>query len=482
MSINYLKKISDYKYEIPVGSFPDMRVPGLIFMTKNIFDNAFEEGAIKQVANAATLPGIVKASMAMPDIHYGYGLPIGGVIATDWQNGIISPGGVGYDINCGVRLVTTNLIEKDIEKNRGFLLNMLYKNIPSGVGSTGKLFLSDSEFNELMVNGSEWMIKKGYGRDDDLRKTESMGKYKGANPDKVSYRARERGRKQIGTLGSGNHFVEVQVVEKIFDKEKADIMNLEKGRITIMIHTGSRGFGHQIASDYLEVMEKAVRKYGIKLPDKELACAPIQSKEGKEYLEAMAAAANFAWANRQIIMEWVRESFKSVFKISDDSLGFKLLYDHAHNIVKKENHKIGNTEKTLAVHRKGATRAFPPNHPEIPDIYRNIGQPVLIPGDMGRYSYVLVGTEKAMEESFGSSCHGAGRILSRHKAIKKAKGRSIESELKQKGILVKASGKRTVKEEMPEAYKDVSLVVEAIELAGISKKVAKLKPLLVIKG
>ena len=478
----YLKKISDYKYEIPLGSFPDMRVPGIIFMTKTILNEAFDEGAIKQVANAATLPGIVKASMAMPDIHYGYGLPIGGVIATDWQTGIISPGGVGYDINCGVRLLTTNLYKKDIEKKKDKLLNTLFNNIPSGVGSTGKIFLSESEFNDLMINGTRWAVNKGYGKEDDIDKTESKGKYEGANPDKVSFRAKERGRKQIGTLGSGNHFIEVQIVDEIFDIEKAKILGLEKGKIMIMIHTGSRGFGHQIASDYLEVMEKAVKKYNIKLPDKELACASIQSKEGKDYLEAMAAAANFAWVNRQIIMHWVRKSFIDLFKVSDSVLGLKLLYDHAHNIVKKEKHMVDGKEKVLAVHRKGATRVFPPEHSELPSQYKKTGQPVLIPGDMGRYSFVLVGTKKAMEESFGSSCHGAGRILSRHKAIKNAKGRSIESELKQKGVSVKASGKKTIKEEMPEAYKDVSMIVDAIELAGISKKVAKLKPFLVIKG
>ncbi len=480
--IKYLRKITDYKYEIPKGTFPDMRVPGLLFVTEEILKYAFEEQAIKQVVNAATLPGIVKASIAMPDIHYGYGLPIGGVIATRWDDGIVSPGGVGYDINCGVRLLRTNLKEVDVKKRIRNLLSELFKNVPCGVGSESKLRLSDSELDELMVEGARWALKKGFGKPEDIEKTESKGKLPFADPSKVSMRARERGRRQIGTLGSGNHFLEIQVVDEIYDEKSAKVMGLEKGLVTIMIHTGSRGFGHQIASDYLEVMERAVKKYGIKLPDKELACAPINSKEGKDYLGAMASAANFAWTNRHMIMHWTRESFIKALGVGENELGLELVYDHAHNIVKKEKHTVDGKELWLAVHRKGATRAFPKGHPEIPDKYKSIGQPVLIPGDMGRYSYVLVGLEKAMEESFGSSCHGAGRVLSRHKAIKRARGRRIDKELEREGIIVKASDRRTIAEEMPEAYKDVSLVVSAIEKAGISKKVAKLRPIGVVKG
>ena len=480
--IEKLKRINDYKFEIPVGSFPGMRVPAWIFMTDELYKTAFEEDVIRQVVNASTLPGIVKASIAMPDIHYGYGLPIGGVVATDWYEGIVSPGGVGYDINCGVRLIKTDLEEKDILKVKDSLLSILFKNIPSGVGSTGKLKLTNTQMEDLIVNGSKWAVENGFGESLDLERTESSGKLEGADPYKVSKKAFERGKKQIGTLGSGNHFLEVQVVDEIFDKKKADTLGLVKGKITIMIHTGSRGFGHQVASDYIDMMESAIKKYKIELPDRELACAPIQSKEGQDYLKAMASAANFAWVNRQVIMHWVRESFEKVFRKSYNKLGMKLIYDHAHNIVKKEEHKINGRKKTVAVHRKGATRAFPPNHPEIPDVYKEIGQPVLIPGDMGRYSYVLTGTERAMEESFGTSCHGAGRVLSRHKAIKKAKGRSIEKELKEKGIFVRSDSRRTIMEEMPEAYKDVSLVVDTIEKAGISVKVAKLRPLLVVKG
>ncbi len=480
--IRYLKKVGKAKYEIPLGTFPDMKVPGILFISEEILKNAFEEQAIKQVVNASTLPGIVKASIAMPDIHYGYGLPIGGVVATRWDKGVVSPGGVGYDINCGVRLLKTNLKEKEIRPKLKTLLYEIFRNVPCGVGSESKLKLSYNELDELMVKGSEWAVNKGFGKSEDILKTESNGKLPWADPDKVSERARERGKRQIGTLGSGNHFLEIQVVDEIYDKKTAEIIGLKESMVTIMIHTGSRGFGHQIASDYLEVMEKAIKKYRIKLPDKELACAPINSKEGKDYLGAMAAAANFAWANRQMIMHWTRESFKRAISISEGELGLELIYDHAHNIVKKEKHIVDGKELWLAVHRKGATRAFPKNHPEIPDIYKSIGQPVLIPGDMGRYSYVLVGLESSIKESFGSSCHGAGRVLSRHKAIKQARGRKIDKELERDGILIMAANRRTIAEEMPEAYKDVSLVVDAIEKAGISKKVARMKPIGVIKG
>ncbi len=458
-----------------------MRVPGVVYASEEVIRDV-EDGALQQVANAATLPGIVKASMAMPDIHYGYGLPIGGVIATDWYEGIVSPGGVGFDINCGVRLIRSNLTLKNIEPKKEKLLNALFRKIPTGVGSTGKLRLSHSQLREVLADGSHWAVKKGYGTERDLEVTESSGRLPWADPSEVSHKALERGKDQLGTLGSGNHFAEVQVVEEIYDEETAEEFGLKLGMITLMIHTGSRGLGHQVATDFLVVMERALSRYRIWLPDRQLACAPIQSKEGRRYLGAMAAAANFAWANRQIIMHWAREAFREALGMNYEEMGLELVYDHAHNIVKKEEHSLNGRKLTLAVHRKGATRAFPPGHPELPSRYRKTGQPVIIPGDMGRYSYLLVATARAMEETFGSSCHGAGRVMSRHKAIKAARGRSIESELRNVGILVKSASRKTVMEEMPEAYKDVSLVVEAIEGAGISRKVARMRPLLVIKG
>jgi len=474
-----LKKIGPFKWEIPRHG--KMRVPGIVYGSEEIIKDV-EDGALQQVANAATLPGVVKASMAMPDIHYGYGLPIGGVIATDWNEGIVSPGGVGFDINCGVRLIRSNLTLKDLEGKKEKLLNALFRKIPTGVGSTGKLKLSPAELREVLAEGSHWAVRKGFGRKEDLENTESQGRLPWANPLEVSTRALERGKNQLGTLGSGNHFAEVQVVEEIYDEKTAGEFGLEAGSITLMIHTGSRGLGHQVATDFLVVMERALARYKIWLPDKQLACAPVQSREGERYLGAMASAANFAWANRQIIMHWAREAFREVLGLTYEDLGLELIYDHAHNIVKKEEHLVDGRKLTLAVHRKGATRAFPPEHPELPVRYRKTGQPVIIPGDMGRYSYLLVGTPRAMEETFGSSCHGAGRVMSRHRAIKAARGRSIERELRNEGILVKSASRRTVMEEMPEAYKDVSLVVESIEGAGISRKVARMRPLLVIKG
>jgi len=477
-----LRKINNYKWLLPKEIDSRMRVPGIIFVSKELLDRTVEDEALIQVRNAAMLPGIVKASLAMPDIHYGYGLPIGGVIATDWETGIVSPGGVGFDINCGVRLLVTNLYLKDIMDKKKILVDALYQHIPTGVGSTGKLRLTHSQEKEVLAKGAKWAVEKGYGTKKDLEATESYGSLEGANPEKVSYKALERGAQQLGTLGSGNHFLEIQYVDEIYDYRLAKIFNLEKNKITIMIHTGSRGLGHQIATDYLEVMGRALRKYNIVLPDKQLACAPINSPEGQDYISAMKCAANYAWANRQILMHWTREAICRALKASERDLGLELIYDHAHNIVKKEEHIIDGKKRILAVHRKGATRAFPPGHPELPSKYRSIGQPVIIPGDMGRYSYLLVGTKEAMTETFGSSCHGAGRVLSRHKAINRARGRSITQELEKEGILVRAADKKTVKEEMPEAYKDVSMVVEAIAGAKISKKVARMKPIVVIKG
>lgn len=476
-----LIKINNFKWEIPRQSNPLMRVPGIIFASERLISET-EEQAFTQVINSASLPGIVKASIAMPDIHFGYGLPIGGVVATDWSDGVISPGGVGFDINCGVRLMRTALFLKDIRGKERELVNSLYRHIPTGVGSTGSLTLSRNELKEVLKKGAKWAVERGYGSPEDLEFTESNGSIPEANPEKVSTKALERGRDQLGTLGSGNHFLEVQFVEEIYDEKIAKALGLEKNMITVMIHTGSRGLGHQVATDYVAILGNAMKKYGISVPDKQLACAPINSKEGRDYFEAMSASANFAWANRQIIMHWAEEAILKALGISKNSLRMGLIYDVAHNIAKKEEHIIDGKKRMVVVHRKGATRAFPPGHPEIPKKYEDIGQPVIIPGDMGRYSYLLTGVKEAMEETFGSSCHGAGRVLSRHQAIKTAQGRSIISELEKEGILVRASDKETVAEEMPEAYKDVSLVVDSIVGASISKKIARMKPVVVIKG
>ena len=481
MAIEF-KQLDEYRWEIPKGSIEGMRVPGKIFADKRLIESIKKDNSAVQVANGATLPGIVKASMAMPDIHFGYGLPIGGVVATSLNEGVVSPGGTGYDINCGVRLMRSNLYKKDILKWLKPLVQNLFYKIPAGVGSKGNIRLSAYDEQQVAIKGAKWAVENGYGEEDDLNFTEAKGCLEGADWGKVSRRAFERGQKQIGTLGSGNHFLEIQVVEEIFDKEAAAAMGLEENQVTVMIHSGSRGFGHQVCTDYLEVMNKAMHRYGIKLPDRQLACAPYQSKEGKDYQAAMKAAANYAWTNRQCLMGLAVQTFLKTLQISPRDLGMSLVYDVAHNIIKVEEHRVDGKKMKLAVHRKGATRAFPPGHEELPEAYKKIGQPVIIPGDMGRNSYVLAGTEKAMEESFGSTCHGAGRNLSRHAAKKKARGRDIERELEDKGIIVRSAGRATLKEEMPEAYKDVTEVVNVVHSAGISKKVAKLKPMGVIKG
>ncbi len=418
----------------------------------------------------------------MPDIHTGYGFAIGGVAAFELKNGIISPGGVGYDINCGVRLIRTNLTKDDVLPKIKELVNALYNEIPTGVGSKGKIRLNQNEEKELLKKGARWAVENGYGESSDLEKIESDGCIEGADPSLISEKAYERGGSQQGTLGSGNHFLEVQYIDEIYDRKSAERLGLFKDQITVMIHTGSRGFGHQVCTDFLEIMKEASKKYGIELSDRELACAPFDSREAQDYLGAMRAAANFAWANRQCIMHWAKEVFMKIFNISPSMLGFSLIYDVAHNIAKIEEHTVNGKKMRLIVHRKGATRAFPKGHPELPEIYRDIGQPVIIPGDMGRYSYLLLGTEKSMLETFGSTCHGAGRVLSRHQAIKKAKGRSISREMEDKGIIVRSAGRETLAEEMSEAYKDVSNVIDVVHNAGISTKVVRMKPLGVIKG
>ncbi len=430
----------------------------------------------------ATLPGIVRASLAMPDIHSGYGFAIGGVAAFDLDEGVVSPGGVGYDINCGVRLLRSNLRRDDIQPRLKDVVTALFHEIPSGVGSKGRLRLGREDERKVYVKGARWAVESGMGEAGDLAHTESEGALEGADPDLISKRASERGSAQQGTLGSGNHFLEIQHVDKVYDPGAADALGLFEGQMTVMIHTGSRGFGHQVCTDFLEVMHRAAGKYGIELPDPELACAPYRSPEAQDYLGAMRAAANYAWANRQCIMHWTRETFLRALKISPAELGMSLVYDVAHNVAKVEKHVVDGKERELVVHRKGATRAFPPGHPELPPAYRQTGQPVLIPGDMGRASFVLLGTELAMQLTWGSTCHGAGRVLSRHKALKQAKGRAIWRELEDRGIIVRSAGRRTLAEEMSEAYKDVSEVVDVVARAGISRKVARLRPMGVVKG
>ncbi|MBI2152579.1 MAG: RtcB family protein [Candidatus Rokubacteria bacterium] len=459
-----------------------MRVPGLVLASAALMTQIRRDASLEQVANAACLPGIVKASLAMPDIHQGYGLPVGGVVATDAERGVVSPGGVGYDINCGVRLLRTNLRASDVQPRLRQLVDGLYQAIPAGVGSRGRLKLAPADQRRVVETGARWAVGHGFGDADDLARIESNGGLQGADPDAVSPKAYERGKSQLGTLGSGNHFVEIQVVEETYDERAAAALGLFPEQVTIMIHTGSRGLGHQVCTDYLRRLEGALRRFGIWLPDRQLACAPLDSTEATEYLGAMRAAANFAFANRQCLAHWVRDVFARVFSASPSGLGIDLVYDVAHNIAKTEEHEVDGRRQRVVVHRKGATRAFPPHHPELVEAYRAIGQPVLIPGDMGRYSYVLVGTEAAMRETFGSTCHGAGRVMSRTAAVKAARGRRIDQELEAKGILARATGRDALEEEMPEAYKDVKEVVEVVERFGISKRVARLRPIGVIKG
>ncbi len=475
------ERIDPYRLKVPKGFVSGMKTEGIIYVDE-ILEEGLEIEAVRQVANVATLPGIVGKSLAMPDIHTGYGFPIGGVAAFDAEEGIISPGGVGYDINCGVRLLKSNLNYEEVKPKIRELVDLLYTHIPSGVGSTGKIKLSHKDEREVVKKGAIWAVEQGFGDAEDLQKIESHGCLDGADPDAISSKAYERGRSQQGTLGSGNHFLEVQYVAEVFAPQIATQMGLWKGQVTVMIHTGSRGFGHQICDDYVRIMLQALKKYDIELPDKELACVPFRSKEGQQYFSAMKGAANYAWANRQCLTHWTREVFFKLFKISPKQLAMTVVFDVAHNIAKEEFHEINGKRKRLIVHRKGATRAFPKGHADLPDCYKDIGQPVLIPGDMGRVSFVLVGLTRALEETFGSICHGAGRVLSRNQAIKQAKGRSIKEELAERGIIVRASGKETLAEEMPDAYKDVSNVVDVVHNAGLAMKVVKLKPLGVIKG
>jgi tRNA-splicing ligase RtcB len=482
-----LEKLTETKYMIPRSYKPGMKTDGIIYADEEMIPSIVSDQAPEQVANVAFLPGLVGFSMAMPDIHWGYGFPIGGVAAFDYEKGVVSPGGIGYDINCGVRLLTTHLTKADVMPKLDAIVNQIFRDIPSGVGSEGRIRISDKEMDEVMIKGAKWAVARGYGDPRDLEATEEGGCIEGADPSKIGERARKRGRPQLGTLGSGNHFLEIQEVASIYDEEAARLMGItEAGQVTVMIHTGSRGFGYQVCDDSLLSMQQAARKYGIELPDRQLACAPIQTQEGQTYLQQMRCAANYAWANRQAICHWVREAFERIFEKGSEKLGLEQVYDVAHNIAKVEEHTYsdGGEEQRVKVlvHRKGATRAFGAGRPEVPARYRGIGQPVIVPGDMGTSSYVMAGTDKALKETFGSTCHGAGRLMSRKAAVAAARGRDIVGDLREKGIKVRSASRETVAEEMPEAYKDIDHVVDVTHRAQISRKVAKMTPLGVVKG
>ncbi len=476
-----LDRLEEYLWEIPRQG--GMRVPGRIYASEKLMADLKDDNCLRQVMNVAHLPGIVGYSLAMPDIHWGYGFPIGGVAAVSLDEGVISPGGVGYDINCGVRLVQTGLVFEQIKDKLTRIVEALFSVIPSGVGSEGAIAkLSKQDEKRLLRDGARWAVSEGYGYQDDLSYMEEGGRLATADAALISDRALERGLKQVGTLGSGNHFLEIGRVEEIYLPQVADTLRLFPDQIVILIHTGSRGLGYQICEDSLKVMSKAMTKYGISLPDRQLACTPIQSPEGQDYLAAMAAAANYAWANRQVIMSQAEKAFMKALNIGPKDLGFSLLYDVCHNIAKIEDHVVDGKKRRLCVHRKGATRAFAPGHPQIPADYQNIGQPVLIPGDMGRYSYLSVGTETAMKKTFGSTCHGAGRTMSRAQSKKQSQTMDIDQEMARRGVVARYQGRGTMAEEMPHAYKDVADVVETMDHAGVSKRVARFRPVGVIKG
>ncbi|MGH7312487.1 MAG: RtcB family protein [Candidatus Rokuibacteriota bacterium] len=464
-----IEQIGPYLWRIPPDAKPGMRVPALVVADERLMAQIRTDASLEQLANGAMLPGIVKAALAMPDIHQGYGLPVGGVVATDAERGVVSPGAIGFDINCGVRLLRTGLDADAVLPELPALVDALYAGIPTGVGSKSPVALSVGELRRALAGGAAWAVERGWGDREDLQHLESDGALPGADPESVSEHALERGRRQLGTLGSGNHFLEIQVVDEVYDTAAAERLGVHRGQVTVMIHTGSRGLGHQVCTDYLKLTEGAQRRYGITVPDRQLACAPVDSEEARAYLGGMRAAANFAFANRQLLTHWARQIVQRVMGLASGDLAMGVVYDVAHNIAKEETHDVDGRRRRLLVHRKGATRAFP-------------GQPVLVPGDMGRYSFLLLGTEVAMRETFGSTCHGAGRVLSRTAAVKAARGRSIEQELADRGVLARATGRDALAEEMPEAYKDVKDVVDVVHRLGISTRVARLRPLAVIKG
>ncbi len=478
-----LNQIDEFRYEIPSSYKHGMRTSGLIYADEKMMKNVVRDNALEQVANVATLPGILKKSMAMPDIHWGYGFPIGGVAGMDTEEGVISPGGVGYDINCGVRMLTTNFTVKDVTPKLKELIDTMFTNVPSGLGSKGKVRVDSRTLTRVLEEGAKWAVENGYGWQEDLEHLEEGGSMEGADSEKVSQRAIERGKSQLGSLGAGNHFLEIQKVDQIRNEEAAKRMGVnELDQIIVMIHTGSRGCGHQIASDYIRKMEVAYRKYGIDLPDRQLACAPIDSPEGRDYFTAMACGANFAWTNRQMILHWIRESFEHVFNQKAEDIGLRVIYDVAHNIAKFEEHDVDGKRMKVCVHRKGATRAFGPGRSEVTLDYRDIGQPVLIPGDMGTHSFLLLGTDDAMTQTFGSTCHGAGRVMSRRQATRMFRANEIRSQLQRKGIYVHAASMKGIVEEAPDAYKDILDVVRVANGAGISSIVARMSPMGVVKG
>ncbi|MBI4165171.1 MAG: RtcB family protein [Acidobacteria bacterium] len=478
--MSQLEKLDDYRWLVPRGTRPGMLTDALIFTDENLLQDLLKDLSLEQAINVAMLPGIVGRSLAMPDIHQGYGFPIGGVAATQPdEGGVVSPGGVGFDINCGVRLLASTLTLDEVRPKIKELVNQLFRDIPSGAGRGGNIRLSHTDLDKLLLDGAAWMVEHGYGRPEDVSHCEESGSIDGADPAAVSDRAKKRGLPQVGTLGSGNHFLEVQYVERVFEPQIAQALGLYENEIVVLIHSGSRGFGHQVCTDSLREMDTGMRRYGIDLPDRQLACVPVHSKEGQEYLAAMRASANFAWANRQGITHFTRGAFKRIFGEKED---LRVVYDVCHNIAKLERHSVKGRETNVMVHRKGATRAFPAGRPEVPEVYKLVGQPVLIPGSMGTASYVLVGSEGAMQETFGTTCHGAGRVMSRTAAKKSEHAQHAREKLEERGVFVRSETRDGISEEIPEAYKDVDAVINVVHNAGLSKRVARLKPLGVIKG
>jgi tRNA-splicing ligase RtcB len=480
MKFENLVRISDTEWEIPMHTRADMRVPVRLFATRELLDQILDDKSIEQAINATTLPGLVGAVIVMPDMHQGYGFPIGGVAATEYPHGVISPGAIGYDINCGVRLLASGIEYRSARGHMDTLATLLDQYCPSGVGKASALKMNLNELDRVLRDGSLWAKKNGYATEADLNRTEERGRLDGADPGQVSDRAKSRGREQVGSLGAGNHFIEVDVVDEILDPKAAEVMGLRAGCLVVQIHCGSRGLGHQVCTDYVQLFQAAVHKYDIVLPDRELVCAPLDSPEGISYLGAMRAAANFAFANRQLLAHSARRAFEETFKTSDAHL--HQVYDITHNMGKIETHEIGGRRMKVCVHRKGATRAFGPGSPELPPEYRAIGQPVIIPGSMGTASWVLVGTEESMQRSFGSSCHGAGRVMSRSKARKEVRGDELRRQLEARGIQIRAGSLPGLAEEAPQAYKDVDRVVETVTVAGLARKVARMKPVAVVKG
>jgi tRNA-splicing ligase RtcB (3'-phosphate/5'-hydroxy nucleic acid ligase) len=474
-----LEPLGPFRYRIPRNETAGMRTDVVVYASPALIDQIQRDQSLVQATNVATLPGIVGPSLAMPDIHQGYGFLIGGVAALDIEDGVVSPGGVGFDINCGVRLVRSTLFEPEVRAHLKPLVDQIFRDVPCGTGTVGRVKLRDGEIDQILRYGAKWMTQNGYGERRDAEFAEAGGALEDALPNKVSERAKERGGPQLGTLGSGNHFLEVQFVEEIHDKAAADVLKLQQGQVVILIHSGSRGLGHQVCTDYVALMSRVMPKYNITLPDRQLACAPIASDEGQSYLGAMAAAANFAWANRQAILHFLRGAFRRVFH---EKIDLELVYDVCHNIAKREIYVIDGRKREVLVHRKGATRAYPPGHPEIPSAYSDIGQPVFIPGSMGTASWVLTGQQLAMEQTFGSVCHGAGRLLSRSAVRKGKNARDEQRKLEENGILVRSETRDGILEELPEAYKNVDEVIEVVHNAGLAKKVARLRPMGVIKG